>query len=413
MQRIALFIAAATLTGCVSIARAPAPGTLSARAQPAGVSSDLRRMALDLGQINGGSAELVERVRRAADDGTLDILALSGGGAGGAFGAGALVGLTRSGHRPQFEVVTGVSAGALIAPFAFLGPSWDGKLTEALAGAGTSGLLVRRNIDVFFRPSLYRGRPLREFVERAISDEMIEAVARESERGRLLLVATTDLDKGQSVIWSLGAIARQNTAASRALFRRVLVASASIPGIFPPVLIASSDGGRAFEEMHVDGATTVAFFVAPEVAHVVPGAFRGLDGANLYVVMNTQCVAVPETTDGRLGPIIGRSSMTALNQMARSQLQLVSAWAREQGMSFRMTEIPADYPFRGSTDFRPQAMRALFEYGEKCAQRDSLWMTLPESLRRAEDGVQRLDAESSGKEHGEGRVPCPAERNGS
>jgi hypothetical protein len=409
LDRIALIVLTATLAGCVSIARGPAPPRSSATAPPAGVPSDVRRMAFDLAQLEGESAEVVGRLRRASSDGTLDILALSGGGAGGAFGAGALVGLTRSGHRPQFEVVTGVSAGAVIAPFAFLGPSWDVKLTEALAGAGTSGLLVRRSVDVLFRPSLYRGRPVAAFIERAISDELIDAVARESQGGRLLLVATTDLDKGASVIWSLGAIARQNSAASRALFRKVLVASSSIPGVFPPVLIASADAGRAFEEMHVDGGITVAFFVAPEVAHVVPGAFRGLDGANLYVVMNTQNIMVPESTEGRLGPILERGSMTALNQLARSQLQLVSAFAREQGMSFHMTEIPADYPYRGTTDFRPEAMRALFDYGADCAERDRLWTSLPESMRRAEEAVRRLESESTAKERGDARVPCPAE----
>ena len=397
---------AAALAGCVSITRAPAPPTMSARARPAGLPSNIRRMAFDLPQLEGESDEVVRRLRGASSDGTLDILALSGGGAGGAFGAGALVGLTGSAKRPQFEVVTGVSAGAVIAPFAFLGPSWDAKLTDALAGAGTSGLLVRRTIDVLYRPSLYRGRPMAAFIERAISDELIEAVAVESEKGRLLLVATTDLDKGASVIWSLGAIARQRTAASRALFRKVLVASSSIPGVFPPVLIASADDGRAFQEMHVDGSATLAFFVAPEVAHVVPGTLRGLDGANLYVLMNTQSVMVPASTDGRLGSIIERGFMTALNQMARSQLQLVSAFAREQGMSFRMTEIPADYPFRGSTDFRAEAMRALFDYGARCAANGRLWMTLPESLRRGQDAVRRLEAEGDG-EHD---VPCPADR---
>jgi predicted acylesterase/phospholipase RssA len=241
-----------------------------------------------------------------------------------------------------------------------------------------------------------------------MTDEMIDAVARESASGRLLLVATTDLDKGTSVIWSLGAIARQNTPASRALFRKVLVASASIPGIFSPVLIDAAGDRRSFEEMHVDGGTTVAFFVAPEVAHVVPGTYSGLDGANLYVVMNTQSISVPKSTEGRLGPVIERTSMTALNQMARSQLQLVSAFAREQGMSFQMTEIPADYPFRSSTDFRPDSMRALFDYAAGCAERGRLWMSLPESLRRAEDAVRRLESEP----RGDGPVPCPAELRG-
>lgn len=404
MKPAFLFVLIA-LAGCVSVRRNPAPPSLTATVRPVGLPSEMRTLGLDRERFEGRSAERIAKLREASSDGSVDILALSGGGAGAAFGAGVLVGLTRGGSRPEFDVVTGVSAGAIVAPFAFLGPSWDAKLTEAMAGAGTSELLVRRSFDVLFRPSFYRGEPLARFVDRTMSDELIDAVGHASARGRILLVATTDLDKEATVIWNLGAIARENTAAARALFRKVIVASASIPGVFPPVLIDSTDGGRSFHEMHVDGGTTVAFFVAPEVAHVVPGSF-GLSGAHLYVVMNTQNVGVPETTDARLGPIIARSSSTALNQMARSQLQLASAFAREQGMSFQVTEIPADYPYHGSMDFRPDAMRALFNYGADCASRGLLWTTLPDNLRRTEDALRRLELQPKTKPD---EVPCPAE----
>jgi hypothetical protein len=220
------------MTHCATMPRKPALPMSLDPARPAGLPAEVRFMGLDGEWLVAASSDVLLRVRAAATDGTVDILALSGGGSGGAFGAGTLVGLSRRGERPQFEVVTGVSAGALIAPFAFLGSEWDAALTEALAGAGTDELLQRRTLDIFFRPSLYRGKPLADFVRRMASDALIDAVAREAARGRMLLVATTDLDKEATVIWNLGAIASWSGAESRTLFRDILTASASIPGIF-------------------------------------------------------------------------------------------------------------------------------------------------------------------------------------
>ncbi len=393
--------------GCATAPRNPAPPMLFDTARPAGLPAEARSLGLDEAQLAAHSREVLQRLRSATTDGTLHILALSGGGAGGAFGAGALVGLTRRGDRPQFEVVTGVSAGALIAPFAFLGSSWDAKLTEALAGAGTGSVLQRRSVDVLFRPSLYRGAPLADFVEKVASDALIEAVAREAAKGRMLLVATTDLDKESTVIWNMGAIARQNSPASRKLFRDVLVASASIPGIFPPVLIHVESSRGSFDEMHVDGGTTVPFFFAPEVAQIVPGQLTGLAGASLYVLMNTQLGGVPETAAGRLGPIMARSSATVLTYMSRTELQLAAAFAHEREMNFRLTEIPVDYPFGGSIDFSPTAMRALFDYGERCAEQGLLWTTPAGALHRRQAALARNGSKPEQPTAAKD-VPCPA-----
>jgi predicted acylesterase/phospholipase RssA len=180
--------------GCTSVARGPAPIISGVRLRPGGLPPGVRTFGLDETRLAARAAELVPRLKAASSDGTIDILALSGGGAGGAFGAGALVGWTKHGDRPQFDVVTGVSAGAFIAPFAFLGPQWDAQLTAALAGAGTSHMLQRRSLDILFRASVYRGKPLTDFVATAFPDSLIDAVARESASGRMLLVATTDLD---------------------------------------------------------------------------------------------------------------------------------------------------------------------------------------------------------------------------
>ena len=196
-----------------------------------------------------GSIDLLQRnVARArgASDKPISVLALSGGGADGAYGAGVLVGLDpSSGTRPEFQVVTGVSTGALIAPFAFLGPDWDGKLEEAFTGPAAGALLSPRGFGaLLFGPSVYRGRPLERLVGHYVDDALLQAVARENARGRKLLVATTDLDRQETVIWNMGEIAASGGPQARRLFRDVLVASASVPGVFPPKLIEVRDGGR-------------------------------------------------------------------------------------------------------------------------------------------------------------------------
>ena len=218
----------------------------------------------------------------------MSILALSGGGAGGAFGAGALIGLGRAGARPVFTLVTGVSTGALLAPFAFLGEAWDGVLLALLANDRTTHPLRHAGAGLLLHASLYNNRALAELIDRLCSPELVEAVAAQSSSGRMLLVATTDLDTQRSVIWDMGAIASQGGEKARKLFRRVLLASASYPGLLPPVLINVEGSGRSYDEMHVDGGTTLPFFIAPGVSEGSPEALQALRGAQLYILLNRQ-----------------------------------------------------------------------------------------------------------------------------
>src|SRR6202035_96647 len=204
------------------------------------------------------SQRFIARVRTASEGGTINVLALSGGGAGAAFGAGALAGLSKAGTRPQFHVVTGVSAGALTAPFAFLGPAWDDELTESFSGQRSAKLVQFSLSGLLFGSSVFRGKPLADLVNHYATEEMLRAVAREAAKGRLLLIATTDLDSERTVIWDMGAIAMHGGPEGLRLFRQVLIASASIPGLFPPVMIPVETLGTVFEEMHVDGSATAS-----------------------------------------------------------------------------------------------------------------------------------------------------------
>jgi predicted acylesterase/phospholipase RssA len=373
-------------TGCAAIHREPAPEAALNTTRPVGFQSIVRYANSysngDPRVIGARFSETLQRHRANSLDGPLNILALSGGGAGGAFGAGALIGLSRRGERPQFDIVTGVSAGALIAPLAFLGPAWDAQLADAFSGARTEHLLDSRGIGALFHPGIYRSEPLVELVDRFVTDELIQAVAQQAAQGRLLLVATTDLDKEETVIWDMGRIAAHGGETARTLFRDVLVASASIPGVFPPIVIPVEKAGVRYDEMHVDGDVTMPFFAAPVLAYIRPVDASGLTGANIYVLVNGQLGGIPDTTPVDTVSIISRSYSATLTHLARASILLTSEFARKYDMRFRFSSIPNDYAFRGPLDFERSSMQALFNYGADCAQDGRLWTTVEQAITR-------------------------------
>jgi predicted acylesterase/phospholipase RssA len=261
---LAFVMSLLSLQGC-----APAVMSVKAPAQAVtGPPYTIRTLGADQRFMELSISAVAQRMREGQASEPLSILALSGGGADGAFGAGALVGLTRSGARPRFSVVTGVSAGALIAPYAFLGPEWDADLINAYTTGRAEHLLQARGLGMLFGSSVYRGTPLKQLVDQYLSDAMIRAIAREAATGRLLLVATTNVDTAEPVVWDLGAIALNGGDKAKALFRDILVASASVPGMFPPVVIRLQENGDPYDEAHVDGTTTVPFFVPSALAQM-------------------------------------------------------------------------------------------------------------------------------------------------
>jgi hypothetical protein len=251
---------AAVLSSCGTLSRSPAGGI---RLAPDSVIpvQDPCAVASDSAAIGALRRELIA----SGEAGSAPILALSGGGANGAYGAGVLVGWTQTGERPVFKIVTGVSTGALTAPFAFLGARWDPQLQAAYANGEAKDILGWRQLATFALPSLYSASALKRLVDRAVSPAMLQEIAVEHGKGRRLLVATTNLDTQETVIWDMGVIAKQGGPQALTLFKDVLVASASIPGVFPPVLIAGrAKDGRIVQEMHVDGGVNLSFLAVPE-----------------------------------------------------------------------------------------------------------------------------------------------------
>lgn len=305
-------------------------------------------------------------------DGTHDFIALSGGGSNGAFTAGLMKGWTETGTRPDFEVVTGVSTGALAAPFVFLGSDYDDELQEAYIGGTASNLLQSQGIGALFGSGLYKGEPLRALVEHYVDADLLRHVAAEYAKGRVLLIATTDLDAQRGVSWDMGAIATQGTPEALELFRSVLVASASIPGAFPPVLIRADNDGIQFEEMHVDGGVTTPFLAVPETLWSFRESTGTLANARFYVVINGRTTPSFAITQDSLRGVLGRSVDVMLRASLITTLAGNRAFAQHNDIFFRYAALPDDSE-ASPMDFGPEAMRAVYELGRRGARDGSAW----------------------------------------
>lgn len=379
-------ISVCALAACATPPRRPAPPTVINDAAPPGFPRTVRLVTTDLAGFTRRAPEFFAGIRAAAPGGRVNILALSGGGSEGAFGAGALVGLTQAHARPHFELVTGVSAGALIAPFAFLGSTWDPEL-EAAFTTDHSRLLGRSPSWRFLSRLVFPlGRahddPLFDMVNRYVTPALVAAVARAAERGRRLVIATTDLDSEETVLWDMGVIAEHGGEAARELFRDVLVASASVPGAFPPVLIRVRDGLHTYEEMHVDGSVTTSVFTFPLVAGIGRMDLPPMHGGELYMIVNSPLARLPKTTPVSTVSVLTRSFSAGMTYKTREAIVDTVNLTARLGMQFHLTDIPVDFPTTTVVDFSPKLMRDLFDYGERCAAAGQLWLTPEQSMRR-------------------------------
>ncbi|MDH3638656.1 MAG: patatin-like phospholipase family protein, partial [Gammaproteobacteria bacterium] len=217
-------------------------------------------------------------------------LAVSGGGANGAFGAGLLLGWTASGTRPQFTMVTGISTGALTAPFAFLGSGYDDQLKAVYTTTTTDDVIKKRSVfKAPFSDAVTDTRPLRRLIARYINEDVIEAIAAEHRKGRRLFIGTANLDAGRGVIWNLGAIAASDYPRKMALIHDVLQASSAIPVAFPPMVIPVEANGQMYDEMHVDGGTATQVFVYPAAVNwpQIIEKLKAKGKPQVYVIRNS------------------------------------------------------------------------------------------------------------------------------
>jgi predicted patatin/cPLA2 family phospholipase len=308
-------------------------------------------------------------------------LAISGGGSNGAFGAGLLTGWTQAGNRPEFVIVTGVSTGALIATFAFLGPPYDSYLTKAYTQVSGEDIFRKRGVlSIVTSDSVADNSPLRQMVDLYVTDQMVADIAREHNRGRRLLVGTTNLDAGRPVIWDIGAIANSGVATRRQLIEDILVASASVPGVFPPVKIKVVADGQTFDEMHVDGGTSNQAFLFPSNFSVKDGDrkfSRGNIKRELFVIRNGK--VTPEFTQvkPRLASIVSRSISTLIKTQGIGDLYRLYTNAQRDGVTFRAIWIPDSFTKTEPSPFDTSYMKALYELGFNMGRNGIPWETSP------------------------------------
>jgi hypothetical protein len=309
-------------------------------------------------------------------------LALSGGGDDGAFGAGLLVGWSERGDRPSFKLVTGISTGALIAPFAFLGRDYDDALAKVFTTIDQKDILEKRFIlAALTNDGLADTAPLYHLISRYLDEEMIARIVREYDRGRLLLIATTNLDAAQPVIWNIGAIAKSGHSESLGLIRRILLASASIPGAFPPVMfdVETSSGRR--QELHVDGgAVAQAFLYPPSVS--VRGAAVPSRRRTAYIIRNGRLAASPEQTKRRTLDIAGRAISTLIASNGVGDLYRMYATTRRDRVAYNLAYIGDDFTEAYPGLFDRTYMNKLYEYGRAKARAGYPWRNAPPGLSR-------------------------------
>ncbi len=307
-----------------------------------------------------------------------DGLVVSGGGDNGAFGAGLLIGWTAAGNRPTFKIVTGISTGALIAPFAFLGPDYDEQLKSVFTKISAKDIFEERGVlAALFNDAMADTAPLWRLVESYINEEMLRAIAKEYQKGRLLFVATTNLDARRPVIWNMGAIAESRHPKALRLFRSILIASAAIPGAFPPVMIDVEVGDQRFQEMHVDGGAMEQAFLYPPSLHVDDKHMKVNRERKAYIIRNARLDPNWASVERRTLDIAGRAVASLIHTQGIGDLYKLYLITKRDGIDFNLAFISQDFKVKHKKPFDTTYMRKLFDYGYKLARKGYPWQKYP------------------------------------
>lgn len=306
-----------------------------------------------------------------------NILMISGGGAGGAFGVGVLAGWTATKTRPRFDVVTGVSTGALIAPYAFLGSAYDDTLVHLYTGGVAQDLVAINGPFGVFGSSLLKSGPLKRHVERFITPNVLNQIAAEHRKGRRLFVLTTNLDSQRGVIWNMGAIAASGNPDALKLFRDVIVASSSVPGVFPPVMIQAASDGRQLQELHSDGGSTAQILTPPLLLATALPSKKSVQQVNLYVIVNNALMPEFDITPNRTVSAVGRAYSTFLKSQAQSELTALYNFARHTGARFHVASIEAQVPYSMLNPLDRNYMHAVYRLGYEQITSGALWKDAP------------------------------------
>lgn len=307
-------------------------------------------------------------------------LALSGGGAKGAFGAGLMVGWSAAGTRPEFTIVTGISTGALMAPFVFLGSAYDTQLKEMYTTYSTKDLLIKHSIlNALTGSSAADTAPLKKMLAKYIDQQVMEAIAVEYKKGRRLYVGTTNIDAKRPVIWNIGLIATSGRSGALELIHKVMMASAAIPAVFPPMLIEVEANGKHYDEMHVDGGVVSQVFIYPADLDWknVMQKLEVKGTSKVYVILNSFLKPDWETVHPKILPIASVSINSLIRTQGIGDIYRIYLDCQRDGLEFNMAFIPETFDMKPKEEFDKDYMGKLFDLGYQMAKNGYPWVKAP------------------------------------
>jgi hypothetical protein len=387
--RLAGGVAMAGLSGCAIPERGPpVPSGRTGQASVLGIANERFFPALGIDPLEAEFKAAMDRQRRTHGLGALaelpqqQLLAVSGGGENGAFGAGLLCGWSAQGTRPTFDMVTGISTGALTAPFAFLGSDYDPQLRAVYTETGPAQILVKRSLTAaLFDDAMADNAPLLQTISRYVDERMLAGIAAAYDSGRLLLIASTNLDAQVPVIWNVGAIASSGHPRAADTIRRVLLASAAIPGAFPPSMIDVTLDGKTYHEMHVDGGAVTQTFLYPSALTRNRAqrrrAGQSVIDARAFIIRNGRLDPEWAAVERRTLGIAGRAISTMIAISGFNDVIRIYAITQRDGIDFNLAFIGSDFNQVLPTPFDSAYMRGLFDYGYQRAQDGYDWVKKP------------------------------------
>lgn len=395
-----------SLLGCSALERKSAvPAQALGKAQITGLPS-VRYLISSQSGVDALVADViqVEAARgKKGFTGDANYLALSGGGDDGAFGAGLLVGWSKQGSRPSFNLVTGISTGALIAPFAYLGKDYDPMLQEVYTNISSRDIYIERGIlSGIFSDGLADSTPLYQLISKYVDANFLKKIAYEyNTHGRWLLIGTTNIDAGQPVIWNMGRIATIGSPEALELFRRIMLASASIPGAFPPVMFDFLLDGQAFQEMHVDGGASTQVFLYPSSAaqKAIELGIKRRVNRQAYIIRNSRLDPRWNETERRTLSVAGRAISQLIQTQGIGDLYRIYTTAKSDNVGFNLAYIGSDFNEPHTKEFDTKYMNALFQYGYAHAIKGYPWSKHPPGFKGAfdADGDKMSLQKSGGK----------------
>jgi len=383
-------VVGALLQACGSLPRLDAvPSTLTERAVIPGIPNSRNWLDRDLTpfiqavlQDDKREREALAKAGKTSDPlPPASLLAISGGGDAGAFAAGLLAGWTAHGSRPEFRVVTGISAGALIAPFAFLGPRYDDVMRSVFTSVRSDDIVHGRNLLLgLASDGMADSGPLSRLVAKYVTPEILAAVAEQYAKGRVLEIGTTDLDAGRPVTWNMGAIASSNAPGALELFRKVMIASTSIPGEVSPVMIDTEVDGKHFQEMHVDGGVITQVFLYPprilsDLARALGRPYRR--ELHAYVIRNGRVEPTWSDTERHTLDIGARAISALIQTQGINDLYRIYQTAKRDGVDFNLAYIGSDFNYPHHAKFDPEYMKRLFDHAYQLSVKGYPWHKEP------------------------------------